>query len=103
MTKAFTTAKRKNKPIYFELDGESFSYKPEKMASMVMPVLDADEGDEEIEAMRAQLNWLFNGLSDKQAETIKSRLLSKTDDLDYDGVTEIIEYLQEEVTGTPTT
>lgn len=103
MTKAFTTAKRSTKPIYFDLDDVNYSYKPQKLASMVMPVLDADDGDEEIEAMRAQLNWLFKGLSDKQGKIIKDRLISVDDDLDYDQLTEIITWLQEEVTGTPTT
>lgn len=99
MTKlSFTTAKRRVKPIVFELDGDEYSFKPPKTAGVALATLDGDDTT----ATKAVFDWLGAGLSDEQHDLLIGRLKDPKDDLDLDTLSEIVKALIEQVSGRPT-
>lgn len=104
-TKNFKTATRRNKPIKFTIgdDDHEFTFTAPKNALVAMPLVDAEEGMEEVAAMRGTFDWLEAGLGPEDSERIKARLRDPKDDLDVDLLGEIVEWLREESAGNPTT
>lgn len=121
----FTTAKRRNEPVPFVLDGVTYHFIPPKAAVMILPIADGSAS-----TTSAYLDWLGEGLNDwdrlhgnpvvgggglgdpldlaegedgPQVKAIYKRLRDKTDDLDVKDLVHIVDGLAEEVAGRPTT
>lgn len=100
---AYATAKRKDKPIEFSIDGEDYTFTPPKTASMVMPVIEQDDADGmEIMAVKVQFDWLEQGLPEDQAQRLKDRLKDPKDDFDTKDAEKILEWIMKQVNGRPT-
>lgn len=97
----FVTAKRKAKAITFSIDGEDYSFTPPKNAEMVLPVLEAT-GDQDIAAIKAQLDWLGHGLAEGESERLTARLKDPDDDFDVNNLSDILQYVLKQVAGRPT-
>jgi hypothetical protein len=102
--KQFTTAKRRTKPIVFDLDGDTYHFTAPKTAGMVLTVIDNGEaGDANSPfAAKATLDWLSQGLPDEENARLIERLRDPKDDFDFPDLGPIIEYLVEQATGNPT-
>lgn len=100
----YKVSKKNRKPIPFKVAGDDLVYKftPPKNISMLMEVLDSEE-DSDIAQIRATFDWLGKGLSEDQMEHLKARFLDDKDDIDVDDLGEIVEQLQETISGRPTT
>ncbi len=98
-TKTFTSARQRisTEPIEFELDGDTYSFTPQKTTALAVSGLNG--GSEQI---KGQLNWLGAGLSDEQAKKILDRLLDPADDLELVTVIQIVGFLLGEMAGRPT-
>lgn len=101
-TAEFTTAKRKAKPITFTLDGDEYTFTPPKTAEMVLPIMET-QGDQDVAALKAQFDWLGNGLPDDQHQRLVSRLKDPEDDLDFDQIENVLGWVTKQVAGRPTT
>jgi len=102
-SKQFTTAKRHAKPIEFDLDGETFHFTAPKTAGMVLDVIADGAGDANSPAAaKAALDWLSQGLPEKENARLIERLRDPGDDFDFADLAPIIEFLVEEAAGTPT-
>lgn len=101
--KSFKTEKRKVETYEFELDGEKFRFTPNKTASFMLPILEEDDSSKmEMIATKGQFDWLHNGLTKAQSKKIIDRLKDPKDDLDVDLLLDIIDWLQDEVSGKAT-
>lgn len=101
--KQFTTAKRRSKPIEFELDGEAYHFTAPKTAGMVLDVLSHGAGDPNSPAAaKATLDWMSQGLPEEENARLIERLRDPKDDFDFADLGPIIEFLVEEATGNPT-
>lgn len=93
---AIKVAKRRREPVTFTLEGKDreYSFKPPKQASMVLPMMDAED---DLTAAKEAFAWLDRGLSEDDRAHIKARLDDEEDDLDFpsieDTVTSLVEYL----------
>jgi hypothetical protein len=98
-TKTFTSAARRisTEPITFDLDGETYSFIPQKTTALAVSGLNG--GADQI---KGQLNWLGAGLSKEQGDRILARLTDTDDDLELRTVIEIVNYLLTEMSGRPT-
>lgn len=96
MTKEFTTATKRRKPIEFALDGTNYQFTPPKQATLVLDFLGS--GDE----VGALFDWVNEGLGEEQAAAIEDRLKDPDDDFDIKELTDIARWLVEESTGRPT-
>jgi hypothetical protein len=96
MTKEFTTATKRRKPIEFTVDGTEYQFTPPKQAGMVLDFLET--GDE----LGAMMDWVNDGLGEDQAAAIEARLKDPDDDFDFDELTGIARWLVEETSGRPT-
>ena len=101
MSLEFKTAKRRIDPINFTLDGRAMTFIPPKSAVMVLPVI--DNAADETAILRATFDWLGEGLGEDDIAFLLNRLRDKEDDLDIDGLGEIVQGLGEEIAGRPTT
>lgn len=97
----FTTAKRRTKPITFTIDGEEYNFHPPKQAVLILEVLDSDAT--EVHQAKALFDWLGEGLGEQQADALIGRLRDPADDLDWPDLLAVAQWLQEQVTGRPTT
>lgn len=98
----FEVAKRRREPINFHLNDEpdfEYTYIPQKIAGIALAVADNDEQ----RTMKHTFDWLSDGLPDEQAQHLVDRLEDPEDDLDVEQLGAIIEKLQEQITGRPTT
>ena len=101
--KQFTTAKRRTKPVEFDLDEHTYHFTPPKTAGMVLDVITDGAGDvNSPAAAKAALDWLSNGLPEEENARLISRLRDPDDDFDFPDLGPIIEFLVEEATGNPT-
>lgn len=96
MSKEFTTAIKRRKPIPFTLDGTEYEFTPPKQAGMVLDFL--ENGDE----IGALFDWVNQGLGEDQATAIEMRLKDPDDDFDIVELTEVARWLVEESSGRPT-
>lgn len=96
MSKEFSTATKRRKPIEFTLDGVEYEFTPPKQAGMVLDYIAS--GDE----MGALFDWVNEGLGEEQADRIEARLKDPEDDFDIKELTDIARWLVEETTGRPT-
>lgn len=107
MTKDFETQPRDTTPIPFTLDGETYTFRPPKMISLILPVLGTDLSDPSTqqaqEMMTAQMDWLEAGLDEDEATRIAARLRDPKDDFDLDDLVNIVQWLVESVSKRPTT
>ncbi len=99
-TKTFTSARQRisAEPIEFELDGDTYSFTPQKTTALAVSGLNG--GSDQI---KGQLNWLGAGLPDDQAKRIVDRLLDPADDLELVTVIQIVGFLIGEMAGRPIT
>jgi hypothetical protein len=99
---SFKVSKKDHKPITFDLEGNDhvYTFQPSKVASAVLPMLEAD-GD--FEAAKVGFEWLDEGLSEEDQNHLSARLLDKKDDLDIPDLEDVISGLMEATGGRPTT
>lgn len=100
---SFKVAKRRTKPITFDIEGDDHIYKftPPKTAEMVLPMMDA--ADNEMLSSKAAFEWLDMGLSEDDAKRIEDRLRDPKDDFDILQLQDIVVGLVEMSGGRPTT
>jgi hypothetical protein len=96
VTKEFTTATKRRKPIEFTLDGTEYQFNPPKQAGMVLDFLETND------EMGALFDWVNEGLGEEQATAIEERLKDPADDFDIKELTDIARWLVEESSGRPT-
>jgi len=104
--KTFQSGRGKKKPIPFAIDEDEYVFTPPKVATIATDLFDDLDSDDETRATssaRAAFDWLSNGLPEKQAERIKTRLKDPDDDLDLPDIVEVIKWLLGKVSGRPTT
>jgi len=102
--KQFAVAKRRTNAIQFMLGDEEFKFKPIKVATAIMPVLDASEEERESVAIEKRFDWLYRGLGEAGTKRFKAILEDPDNNFDIPQVMELIDWLQEEVSGgRPTT
>lgn len=99
-TKTFTSAALRiaADPIEFVLDGETYSFIPQKTSILAVSGLNGGSAQ-----IKGQLDWLGAGLSDEQGKRILDRLLDPTDDLELVTIIQIVSFLLGEIAGRPTT
>lgn len=99
---SFDVAKRDRRPVTFTLQGDAheYSFTPPKNVVAAFAFLD---GGSELEVARGTFEWLDAGLSDDDQDRIEKRLKDPEDDLDIDNLSEVVEKLQEYISGRPTT
>lgn len=99
----YTTSKRKKQVIEFTVDGVDFKFTPPKRARMIMPVMEQDDADAMgAMAMKAQMDWLGQGLSEEQSQILLDRLRDDDDDFDTPDMDNLLEWLMKQVNGRPT-
>lgn len=103
-TKQFTTAALSKKVITFKIDDEEYRFAPKKVAKMFLPVLGLGEEGEDAEfaTIKAQFQWVMDGLDVPSKDRLVERLRDEDDGLDIDTVASIGEWLMEKVSGNPT-
>jgi hypothetical protein len=100
---AYTTSKRKTKPIEFQIDGEDYEFTAPKKAVMALPVMEQDDADSmAMMVIKSQFDWLEAGLAEGQAERIKEKLSNPKDDFDMDDLERVLEWIMKQVNGRPT-
>lgn len=100
----YTTPKREQVVVEFMIDGVKFAWTKPKNASMAMPIIDAEPGqDREIANLKALFDWIGNGLPDEQEELLEKRLRDPEDDFDVEDLNAIVEILLEEASAVPPT
>lgn len=100
---AYTTAKRKEKPVKFSVDGRDMEFNPPKRASMVLPVIEQEEVEAMgVMAMKSQFDWLAAGLSEEDAEYLQDRLKDPKDDFDVPDIDKLFDWIMKQVNGRPT-
>ena len=100
---SFKVAKRRAKPITFDIEGEDheYSFTPPKTAEMVLPMM--EQADNQLASAREAFAWLDKGLSKADAERIEARLRDPKDDFDIAQLEEIVVGLVELIGARPTT
>lgn len=102
--KQFKTAALDKKVITFKIDDEEYRFAPRKVAKMFLPVLGFGDENEDTEfaTIRAQFQWVMDGLDQPSKDRLMERLNDDDDGLDIDTVASIGEWLTEKVGGNPT-
>lgn len=99
---SYTPKKRKKQVVEFDIAGEEFTFTAPKNAGMVVPVIKHKVEEAGVASLQAQFNWLSKGLGEKQAKRIEEMLSDEDNDLDWDGLQEITEWVIKQVNGRPT-
>lgn len=121
MAKQFKTAPKRREVIEFELDDDKFHFTPQKVASVMLPVLDHDDdpddedddddGGKQLTMTQRTWDWLKAGLATfvgedgeehSEYEVIRERLADPADDLDVGDVADVVKWLMSKVAGRPT-
>jgi hypothetical protein len=107
MAKTFTTPTKTRDVIEFTLDDADYHFTPHKVASVMMPVLDADAAgtdadSDELTMTQRTWEWLKAGLPPDEYDRIWARLDDPDDDLDVPDVAEVVRWLIQKVSGRPT-
>lgn len=97
---AFTTSARKVDPIKFTLDGEEFEFIPPKSAGIFLEMVD---GGSVITLTKETFDWLGEGIGEEKTERLVERLKDKKDNFDVPDLEAILNWLQKQVAGRPTT
>lgn len=102
---SFKVAKRRRKPITFDLEGDDYEYSfsPPKQAGVFMPLFEGEDEIDEIQTSRAVFAWLDKGLSEEDRKHIEDRLRDEDDDLDFDTLGDVVKALMEKASGRPPT
>lgn len=123
MAKSFNSKPASRKvDIEFELDGEKFYFKPVKQSTQLVQMLQVkgDSTEADFERVGALLDWLAAGLDrdyykayqkdpnakpaeGSQWKRLLDRLQDPDDELEFDTVVDVINWLQGEISGNPTT
>lgn len=125
----FSVKKKKKITVTFQIGGEpaddfQYTFTAPKRAGMLTPVLDRRDGMDQVGVVRAQYDWLREGLrqpekdengqtvtddsgdplwDESQWERIMDRLRDPDDDLDSDDIEGVIEWISEKINDRPTT
>ena len=97
---AFTTGTRKADPIKFSLDGEDFEFVPPKSAKIFLEMVD---GGTVISLTKETFDWLGEGIGEEKTARLVERLKDPKDNFDTPNLEAILEWLQKQVAGRPTT
>lgn len=85
-------------------DSHEYTFHAPKNAVMLMPVLEADNDELSLGLTKSTFDWLGAGLSEEDRTRVINRLKDPKDDLDIETLTEVVQKLQERVSGgRPTT
>lgn len=123
MAKSFNSKPSTRKAdIEFDLDGRKFYFKPVKQSTSLISMVQVrgDDMDADMERVGALLDWLIAGLDREyykayqkdpntelpetsQWKVILDRLKDPDDELEFDTVVEITNWLMSESSGNPTT
>jgi hypothetical protein len=88
------------------VDDHLYTFNPPKNAVMLMPILEVDasgSGNTGVDMTKATFDWLGQGLSTEDRERVIARLRDPGDDLDVDGLSDVVQGLSAKVAGRPTT
>lgn len=88
------------------VDDHLYTFNPPKNAVMLMPILEVDasgSGNTGVDMTKATFDWLGQGLSTEDRERVIARLRDSGDDLDVDGLSDVVQGLSAKVAGRPTT
>ena len=110
MVKQFQTKAKRREVIEFELDDHLYHFTPQKVASVMLPVLDHEEQDEDddegggakLTMTQRTWDWLKAGLADGEYDVMRARLEDADDDLDVGDVADVVKWLMLQVAGRPT-
>lgn len=91
------------KPEVRGKDDHEYTFTPPKSAVMLMPVLEASDGNMGVSMTKSTFDWLGQGLSEADNDRVIKRLRDPKDDLDVDTLSNVVEKLSEKVAGRPTT
>lgn len=94
--KSFTTEKKEQKTVEFDLDGRLIKFTFPKRAGLIMSVVNSvglDSRNLDTDSTRDLLNWLGSGMSEEDAEHILGRLKDEDDDFDLSDVNDIAKWL----------
>lgn len=97
-----TSKKGRNaRTIEFTLGNDHvYKFSTPKKAGMLLGI--ADSNDEPTKQMKVMLDWLDAGLGEKQSAHLRDRLLDPADDLDWDDLEPVMNWLVEQTTENPT-
>ena len=98
----FTTARKRRDPITFTIDDDEFEFDPPKLAGPVLALLDRDDDGDGRGALKANWDWLTEGLRSEDVERLRARLADPDDGLDIDTLAEVARWLAGQVSGRPT-
>lgn len=99
----YTTPKRKKVVIEFKLDGDDYHFTPPKNADMVLPVLKEKVTDAGLASIRAQFNWINDGLPKVESARLLKKLQDPGDDFDWPDLEKISDWVMKQVNkGRPT-
>lgn len=101
MGKQFKTATKKKTTIEFDLDDDTYHFTAPKFAGTFLAIANSGS-DDQLTQGRAVLNWLSTGLPEEENALLIARLTDPHDDLDFDDLQPVFEYLMQQVTGRPT-
>lgn len=100
MSLEFKTATKRKDPITFTLDDDTYEFTPQKSAGVILSIM---EDSDEAAALKAMFDWLSDGLSEEDDKKLIARLKDPEDEFDWPDMQEIIQELQKELSGRPTT
>lgn len=123
MSRSFKTKSSHVAPIPFDIDGESFVFRPHKLSSLATQMVHINPKDSKADEQQAFVlyTWFGQGLDPDheprgkkhpghtefvegcQACRIEEKLQDPADDLDMDVLREIIDYVMEEIGKVPPT
>lgn len=100
---SFKTATRRGQTIEFDVDDDTFHFNAPKTTGLVLPVLNAGDGEGELEmaTLKAAMDWLEAGLPPDEAQLLEGRLRDPADGFDIDNLVEITYALLRKATGVP--
>lgn len=98
MSLEFKTAKKRRDPIPFTIDGDSYTFTPPQTGRIAVAMMSGDEN----EMIKETFDWLSNGLPEEQTKRLMDRLRDPDDEFDMEDLTQLVQGLQQEVTGRPT-
>jgi hypothetical protein len=101
VTKDYKSKPRERKVVEFNLDDRKIVFTAPKDSSLVLPLV-TGSGNAEIAQVQVMFNWLSEGLSEEDNDHIISRLQDSDDDFDLPLLQEIVEDLIAEVVDRPT-
>lgn len=105
--KEFRSEAPEEREVWFSLDGYEFRWVPPKQASLLIESLGLGQqqtslGDTRLDQVRAQIDWIASGFSDRDREYLMGRLSDPDDSFDVDQLRDVMGWLVEQAAARPT-